>query len=214
MWAMMGTGRASGEKRAREAVSWPSQSIAGGHQPVRCTWNPGQYHGRPRSGDREFDEVGKHGQRIRRDDATVVVGTVIDPEMVDEMRVTVVCNRARRRAAGSGEAAGSRNRPVAGQQRRDRNRQSRLQRSKCQPISGAIPNGQRLVKGRRQHEHGVPGYSCVPASLRRTRRRLHGSRKWEALTFCLIATSLALTIRHSLSMYRGSLSHCVVETAM
>jgi len=38
----------------------------------------------------EFDEVGNTVKEFARDDATVVVGTVIDPEMVDEMRVTVV----------------------------------------------------------------------------------------------------------------------------
>ena len=38
----------------------------------------------------EFDEVGNTVKEFARDDATVVVGTVIDPDMVDEMRVTVV----------------------------------------------------------------------------------------------------------------------------
>ena len=38
----------------------------------------------------EFDEVGSIIREFADDDATVVVGTVIDPDMHDEMRVTVV----------------------------------------------------------------------------------------------------------------------------
>jgi cell division protein FtsZ len=38
----------------------------------------------------EFQEVGNIVKQFASDDATVVVGTVIDPELADEMRVTVV----------------------------------------------------------------------------------------------------------------------------
>jgi cell division protein FtsZ len=38
----------------------------------------------------EFDEVGNTVKAVACDDATVVVGTVIDPDMGDELRVTVV----------------------------------------------------------------------------------------------------------------------------
>jgi cell division protein FtsZ len=38
----------------------------------------------------EFQEVGNVVKQFASDDATVVVGTVIDPELSDEMRVTVV----------------------------------------------------------------------------------------------------------------------------
>jgi cell division protein FtsZ len=38
----------------------------------------------------EFQEVGSIVKQFASDDATVVVGTVIDPEMQDELRVTVV----------------------------------------------------------------------------------------------------------------------------
>ena len=38
----------------------------------------------------EFQEVGNIVKQFASEDATVVVGTVIDPEMSDEMRVTVV----------------------------------------------------------------------------------------------------------------------------
>jgi cell division protein FtsZ len=38
----------------------------------------------------EFDEVGNTVKEVACDDATVVVGTVIDPDMEDDLRVTVV----------------------------------------------------------------------------------------------------------------------------
>jgi len=46
----------------------------------------------------EFQEVGNTIKEFASDDATVVVGTVIDPEMTDQIRVTVV-------ATGLGHAA-------------------------------------------------------------------------------------------------------------
>ena len=39
---------------------------------------------------REFEEIGSAVSDLASDDATVVIGTVIDPEMGDELRVTVV----------------------------------------------------------------------------------------------------------------------------
>jgi cell division protein FtsZ len=38
----------------------------------------------------EFEDVGNTVKEFASEDATVVVGTVIDPEMTDELRVTVV----------------------------------------------------------------------------------------------------------------------------
>jgi cell division protein FtsZ len=45
----------------------------------------------------EFDEVGRTIENFASEDATVVIGTVLDPDMQDEVRVTVVAtglNRA------------------------------------------------------------------------------------------------------------------------
>ena len=39
---------------------------------------------------REFEEIGSAVSDLASDDATVVIGTVIDPEIGDELRVTVV----------------------------------------------------------------------------------------------------------------------------
>ena len=56
----------------------------------------------------EFDEIGRTVEGFASEDATVVVGTVLDPEMQDEVRVTVVAtglNRAtvRQHVPGRGE---------------------------------------------------------------------------------------------------------------
>jgi len=89
--AMMGTGRASGEQRAREAAELAIRSplledinLSGARGIlVNITAGLDLAIG-------EFDEVGNTVKEFARDDATVVVGTVIDPDMVGEMRVTVV----------------------------------------------------------------------------------------------------------------------------
>jgi cell division protein FtsZ len=89
--AMMGTGKATGEQRAREAAELAIRSplledvnLSGARGIlVNITAGPDLAIG-------EFDEVGNTVKEFAREDATVVVGTVIDPEMADEMRVTVV----------------------------------------------------------------------------------------------------------------------------
>ena len=89
--AMMGTGRASGEKRAREAAELAIRSPLledinlSGARGILVNITAGL-----NLAIGEFDEVGNTVKEFARDDATVVVGTVIDPEMTDEMRVTVV----------------------------------------------------------------------------------------------------------------------------
>ncbi|MEZ0150739.1 MAG: cell division protein FtsZ [Candidatus Reddybacter sp.] len=89
--AMMGSGIASGENRAREAAE------AAVHSPlledidlrgargilVNITAGPSLSLG-------EFSDVGDTVEEFASDQATVVVGTVIDDEMGDELRVTVV----------------------------------------------------------------------------------------------------------------------------
>jgi cell division protein FtsZ len=89
--AMMGTGVSSGEDRAREAaeaaVSSPlleDINLAGANGIlVNVTAGMDLSIG-------EFQEVGNTVKEFASDDATVVVGTVIDPEMTDRIRVTVV----------------------------------------------------------------------------------------------------------------------------
>jgi len=89
--AMMGTASASGEQRAREAAEAAINSplledidLAGAKGIlVNITAGMSLSIG-------EFDEVGNTVRDFADEDATVVVGTVIDPDLNDELRVTVV----------------------------------------------------------------------------------------------------------------------------
>ena len=89
--AMMGTGQATGENRAIEAAKHAVSSplledvdLSGARGVlVNITAGLDMTIG-------EFEDVGNTIKDFASDDATVVVGTVIDPEMTDELRVTVV----------------------------------------------------------------------------------------------------------------------------
>ena len=89
--AMMGSGTSTGAERAREAaeaaISSPlleDVNIAGAKGIlVNVTASAGLSIG-------EFDEIGSHIKGLASDDATVVVGTVIDESMQDGLRVTLV----------------------------------------------------------------------------------------------------------------------------
>ena len=104
--AMMGSGSASGEDRAREAaeaaVSSPlleDINLAGANGIlVNVTAGMDLSIG-------EFQEVGITVKEFASEDATVVVGTVIDPDMTDEIRVTVV-------ATGLGQSAVNADAPI------------------------------------------------------------------------------------------------------
>jgi cell division protein FtsZ len=108
--AMMGSGHASGENRAKEAAEMAVSSplledinLAGAHGIlVNVTAGMDLSIG-------EFQEVGNIVKQFASDDATVVVGTVIDPELSNTVRVTVVATGLGRPAAAS--------RPVATQPR-------------------------------------------------------------------------------------------------
>ncbi len=89
--AMMGTGKAQGSNRAREAAEAAIRcpllediDLSGAKGIlVNITAGMNLTMG-------EFDEVGNTVRDFADDDATVVLGTVIDPELEDELRVTVV----------------------------------------------------------------------------------------------------------------------------
>ena len=107
--AMMGTGTARGDDRAQAAAESAIQNpllddvnLAGANGIlVNITAGPDFTMA-------EFDEIGRTVEGFASEDATVVVGTVLDPEMQDEVRVTVVAtglNRAtvRQHVPGRGE---------------------------------------------------------------------------------------------------------------
>ena len=89
--AMMGTGAASGEDRAVTAAEVAIRSplledvdLSGARGIlVNITSGPDFTLG-------EFDQVGKVVEQISDENANVVIGTVIDPEMSDQICVTVV----------------------------------------------------------------------------------------------------------------------------
>jgi cell division protein FtsZ len=89
--AMMGSGTASGDDRAREAAEAAISSPLledinlSGAQGILVNVTAGMD-----LSIGEFQEVGNVIKQFASDDATVVVGTVIDPEMTSQIRVTVV----------------------------------------------------------------------------------------------------------------------------
>jgi cell division protein FtsZ len=104
--AMMGTGVASGDSRARiaaeAAISSPlledvDMSGARGVL-VNITAGLDMSIG-------EFEEVGEAIKSITSEGATVVVGTVIDPELRDEVRVTVIVTGLGRTQAAGGSSS-------------------------------------------------------------------------------------------------------------
>ena len=89
--AMMGTGRATGENRAREAAEAAVRSPL--LEDINLQGAKGILVNITAGMDLnlgEFSEVGDIVREFASDAATVVVGTVIDPEMTDELKVTVV----------------------------------------------------------------------------------------------------------------------------
>jgi cell division protein FtsZ len=105
--AMMGTGIASVENRAREAAEAAIRSPL--LEDVNLQGARGILVNITAGLDLslgEFSEVGETVEEFSSADATVVVGTVIDPDMKDELRVTVV-------ATGLGGSAGMARKPEA-----------------------------------------------------------------------------------------------------
>jgi cell division protein FtsZ len=101
--AMMGTGTASGDDRAQaaaeEAIKNPllEDVNLNGACGILVNVTAG-----PNLTMREFDEIGRIVHDFASEDATVVIGTSLDPELKDEVRVTVV-------ATGLNRAPASRN---------------------------------------------------------------------------------------------------------
>ncbi|MFA1260805.1 cell division protein FtsZ [Xanthomonas campestris pv. olitorii] len=98
--AMMGTGSARGDDRAQAAAEAAIQNpllddvnLAGANGIlVNITAGPDFTMS-------EFDEIGRTIEAFASEDATVVVGTVLDPDMQDEVRVTVVATGLNRAVA-------------------------------------------------------------------------------------------------------------------
>jgi cell division protein FtsZ len=135
--AMMGSGVASGEGRARAAaeaaVSSPlleDINLAGAHGIlVNVTAGMDLSIG-------EFQEVGNIVKQFASEDATVVVGTVIDPELTDVVRVTVVATGLGRPAAAARVPTGH---AAPGMMGRDMGREAHAQAPSMRMVSRTKP---------------------------------------------------------------------------
>ncbi len=104
--AMMGTGKAQGEDRAKMAAQAAISSPL--LEDVNLSGAKGILVNITAGLDLtigEFDEVGITVKQFASDNATVVVGTVIDPEMSGEMRVTIVATGLGHATAANAEVA-------------------------------------------------------------------------------------------------------------
>ena len=101
--AMMGTGEARGDDRAQAAAEAAIQNpllddvnLAGANGIlVNITAGPDFTMA-------EFDEVGRTVENFASEDATIVIGTVLDQDMQDEVRVTVIATGLHRGSARQG----------------------------------------------------------------------------------------------------------------
>jgi cell division protein FtsZ len=162
--AMMGSGAATGENRAREAAEAAISS------PLLEDVNLSGAHGlliNVTAGmdlrTSEFHVVGDTIKQFASEDATVVVGYVIDPEMTDQIRVTVV-------ATGIGRPMAARGMPPGVQPKVELVAGGRPSR---RPIPGladielpAVHRRQRAV-GDDVRADGDDTYLDIPAFLRR-----------------------------------------------
>ena len=176
---MMGSGIGTGEHRARVAAEMAVSSplledinLAGAHGIlVNVTAGLDLSIG-------EFEEVGNTVKQFAAEDATVVVGTVIEPEMQGELRVTVVATGLDRStpkvAAPAPAAAGTRrSRPQAATSSWWRSAEScagaglQPPRPAGEPAPAAARGGRRPARdfGARGRA-GHPGVPAAPGGLR------------------------------------------------
>ncbi|MDX1466205.1 MAG: cell division protein FtsZ [Halomonas sp.] len=167
--AMMGTGGATGENRAREAAEKAIRSplledidLHGARGIlVNITAGPDLSIG-------EFNDVGATVQEFASQDATIVVGTSIDMDMTDELRVTVVAaglegNKAQKPAA---REASARRTEASGYRQRQPAAASRGQASAAsKPEPQEAPRPQAQPEKRPSQE--LDDYLDIPAFLRR-----------------------------------------------
>lgn len=163
--AMMGSGRATGEDRAEEAadaaIACPllEDVDLSGARGILVNITAG-----PSFAIDEFETVGNAVKAFASENATVVVGTVIDMEMSDEIRVTVVATGIGERKAGIELVAGGRAGKVA-----DVNEFSLAQGNNGQSAAVAIGAGSAQAAPEETPEvgQGYDEYLDIPAFLRK-----------------------------------------------
>ena len=166
--AMMGTGIATGASRAREAAEAAVRSPLledvdlQGARGILVNITAG-----PDLGLGEFQEVGDTVGEYSSDNATVVVGTVIDPELGDSLKVTVV-------ATGLGAARQARAKKVVDNTERSAVKKPVVPEAVAQPNWGGfdLPPGMRDKVKRAAGDgftagDGAQDFFDVPAFLRK-----------------------------------------------
>ncbi|ARS54226.1 cell division protein FtsZ [Kushneria konosiri] len=169
--AMMGTGTAMGENRAREAAEKAIRSPLledidlNGARGILVNITAG-----PDLSIGEFNDVGATVQEFASQDATIVVGTAIDMEMTDDLRVTVVAagldGRVEKAAPRQTQTSRSdqadyrrmaRQPAVSRQQAASREKEKEKEQQKAS----------RESRERRQKSQEMDDYLDIPAFLRR-----------------------------------------------
>ncbi|MBX3694675.1 MAG: cell division protein FtsZ [Steroidobacteraceae bacterium] len=166
--AMMGSGTASGESRAREAaeaaVSSPlleDINLSGAHGVlVNVTAGMDLSIG-------EFQEVGNIVKQYASEDATVVVGTVIDPELTSQIRVTVVATGLGRVALPASRPREMGREPVRAEPPMRVVRRSPLSSSDYAALDRPTVQRQRAVGDGLRADAGDEDVLDIPAFLRR-----------------------------------------------
>ncbi|MFD2190177.1 cell division protein FtsZ [Pistricoccus aurantiacus] len=163
--AMMGTGGATGESRAREAAEKAIRSplledidLHGARGIlVNITAGPDLSIG-------EFNDVGATVQEFASQDATIVVGTSIDMEMSDELRVTVVAAGldARQQKVASRESAAMRPQSRDYRKMAQQPAVARQQAAKAEQEAAAQSSS-----SERRKSQELDDYLDIPAFLRR-----------------------------------------------
>ncbi|TAM04825.1 MAG: cell division protein FtsZ [Rhodanobacter sp.] len=169
--AMMGSGTARGDDRAQAAAEAAIKNPLledvnlNGACGILVNVTAG-----PNLTMREFDEIGRIIHDFASEDATVVIGTSLDPEMKDDVRVTVV-------ATGLNRAAASRQQPpirmVETQQMQMRPRPVVLRTGTGNEVvdyaqpQAAGSQGRPESAGSSKHADSGLDYLDIPAFLRR-----------------------------------------------
>ncbi len=151
--AMMGSGKAQGEDRAQVAAEAAISSPL--LEDINLSGAKGILVNITAGMDLtigEFDEVGNTIKQFASENATVVVGTVIDPEMSGEMRVTIV-------ATGLGQSRDEISRVTLVQNTSASVDYKELERPTIMRNQGTKDSAEGLEKD--------PGYLDIPAFLRR-----------------------------------------------
>ncbi|ODC02704.1 cell division protein FtsZ [Terasakiispira papahanaumokuakeensis] len=155
--AMMGTGKATGDQRARDAAETAVRSPL--LEDIDLRGARGVLVNVTASSDvtiGEFSEVGQVIQEFASDDATIIVGTSIDNSLEEELRVTVVATGLEPRNKREENLTAQRSKPVQQSPQRMRNVANQAAAQAPQEKSAISP----------QKEADL-GYLDIPAFLRK-----------------------------------------------